>query len=205
MTTSTRARPGRPPSITRARIADAGMAIGLPRITMVGVAAYLGVSHMALYKHVASLEALKLLVAEEAFARWQMPDANGEALEPFLLRFSASLRAMVKQAPGLAPYLLRRNVTTPAMLAKIVAHQAQVAELFGIGMERSRWLLATVAFHCIALADTVYAIAAEEGETAYAQLEAEFDLGMRALIIGVLAMPQTLSFEAETGSMKAVM
>lgn len=35
---------------------DAGIEIGLPNITFVGVAAALGVSHMVLYKHVASLE-----------------------------------------------------------------------------------------------------------------------------------------------------
>lgn len=189
--TPAKARPGRPPSITRTRIADAGIAIGLHRITIVGVAAHLGVSHVALYKHVASLEALKLLVAEEAFARWQMPASNGDALAPFLLRFSASLREMVRQTPGLASYLLRRNATTPAMLAKIGAHQAEVAQQYGIAKERARWLLATVAFHCIALADTVYAIAADEGDAACAELEAEFNLGMHALVIGVLAMEQT--------------
>ena len=42
---------GRPPTITLERIADAGIAMGLPNLTFVGVAAALGVSHMALYKH----------------------------------------------------------------------------------------------------------------------------------------------------------
>ena len=58
---------GRPPSITRERIVEAGIEMGLPNITFVGLAAALGVSHMALYKHVANLEALKALVAEEIF------------------------------------------------------------------------------------------------------------------------------------------
>lgn len=61
---------GRPRIITRERIVDAGIQIGLPSITFVGVAAALGVSHMALYKHVPSLEELKHLAAEEAFKRW---------------------------------------------------------------------------------------------------------------------------------------
>lgn len=190
MTTATPApRPGRPRTITRERIADAGMAMGLPKLTFVGVAALLGVSHMALYKHVANLAALKLLVAEAIFMRWQLPDTGNDDLEHFLLRFSASLRELVKAFPGLAPYLIRRKVATPAMLASIAAHQAEVARRYGMPIERARWLLSTVAFHCIALADTVYGAGDEAWEDEDAEIEAEFDLGMRALIIGVLAMP----------------
>lgn len=183
-------RPGRPPSITRARIADAGIALGLPAMTFTGVAALLGVSHVALYKHVAHLAALKLLVAEEIFARWELPAPGADELQNYLLRFSASLRALVKSHPGLAPYLLRRKATTPAMLARIDAHQAQVAHAYQLPKQRARWLLSTVAFHCVALADTVYAPAGEAWEDEDDQaIEAEFDLGMRALVIGVLAMP----------------
>lgn len=183
-------RPGRPPSITRARIADAGIAMGLPAMTFTGVAAVLGVSHVALYKHVAHLAALKLLVAEEIFARWELPAPGADELQNYLLRFSASLRALVKSHPGLAPYLLRRKATTPAMLARIDAHQAQVAHAYQLPKQRARWLLSTVAFHCVALADTVYAPAGEAWEDVDDQaIEAEFDLGMRALVIGVLAMP----------------
>nr|WP_314633736.1 TetR/AcrR family transcriptional regulator [uncultured Janthinobacterium sp.] len=182
-------RPGRPPSITRARIADAGIAMGLPAMTFTGVAALLGVSHVALYKHVAHLAALKLLVAEEIFARWQLPAAGEEGLEQYLLRFSASLRQLVKSHPGLAPYLLRRKATTPAMLARIEAHQAQVAHACQLPLAGARWLLSTVAFHCVALADTVYAPAGDAWEAEDdAAVEAEFDLGMQALVIGALAM-----------------
>ncbi|MDN2676665.1 TetR/AcrR family transcriptional regulator [Janthinobacterium sp. SUN033] len=186
---STSPRPGRPPSITRERIADAGMALGLPAMTFTGVATLLGVSHVALYKHVANLAALKLLVAEEIFVRWKLPATGNDDLEGYLLRFSASLRALVKSHPGLAPYLLRRKATTPAMLARIDAHQAQVADSYRLPRERARWLLSTVAFHCVALADTVYAPAGDAWEAEDdALIEAEFDLGMRALVIGALAM-----------------
>ena len=183
-------RPGRPRSITRARIADAGIAMGLPAMTFTGVAALLGVSHVALYKHVAHLAALKLLVAEEIFARWELPAPGEDALESYLLRFSASLRQLVKLHPGLAPYLLRRKAPPPAMLARIDAHQTQVAHGYRLPKARARWLLSTVAFHCVALADTVYAPAGEEWrEGDDSAIEAEFDLGMRALVIGALAMP----------------
>jgi len=54
-----------------------------------------------------------------------------------------------------------------------------------LGQEQARWLLATIAFHCIALADTVHSIedgSAEEN----AALEREFTQGMHALMIGAL-------------------
>lgn len=188
---------GRPPSITRERIADAGIAIGLPNITFVGVAAALGVSHMALYKHVPSLEALKHLVAEEIFSRWRIPlpcDDGRGGLKEYLLAFSSSAQQLVKQNLGLTPYVLRRLAATPPMLVKIDEHQSRIARIYGIPKYQARWLLATVAFHCIAVADTVYSVAGREplveAERAAeeAEMEAEFAQGMHALIMGALAM-----------------
>ena len=121
---------GRPPSITRERIVDAGIEMGLPNITFVGLAAALGVSHMALYKHVANLEALKAMVAEEIFTRWQIPQDCGDAdggLKDYLIVFATSVREFVKTHPGLTPYVIRRAAATAPMLAKIDGHQALIA------------------------------------------------------------------------------
>lgn len=188
---------GRPPTITRERIAEAGIAMGLPHITFVGVAAALGVSHMALYKHVPSLDELKRLVAEEIFTRWQIPQAcsNDRAdLKDYLTVFATSVREFVKAHPGVTPFVIRRLAATPSMLAKIDGHQRHIADAYGISKEQSRVLLATVAFHGLAVADTVYSVAglepvvdaaraAEESE-----MEVELDQGMQALIIGLMAM-----------------
>lgn len=188
---------GRPPTITLERIADAGIEIGLPNITFVGVAAALGVSHMALYKHVASLEALKCLVAEEIFRRWKIPRADGNepgGLKEYLFTFTTSIREFVKAHPGLTPYVIRRLAATQPMIAKIDEHQSRLALVYGISKEQARWLLATVAFHCIAVADTVYSVAGQEPvvdaarEEEEAEMEAELIQGMHALIIGALAM-----------------
>ncbi|CAB3629630.1 TetR/AcrR family transcriptional regulator [Achromobacter sp. ACM03] len=188
---------GRPPTITRERIADAGIAMGLPNITFVGLAAALGVSHMALYKHVPSLEELKRLVAEEIFKRWQIPQAcsndRGE-LKEYLTTFAASVREFVKAHPGVTPYVIRRLAATPSMLAKIDDQQRHIAKAYGISREQSRILLATVAFHGMAVADTVYSVAGlepvVEAERAAeeSEMEVELDQGMQALIIGLLAM-----------------
>ena len=187
---------GRPRTITRERIVEAGIEIGLPGITFVGVAAALGVSHMALYKHVANLEALKNLVAEEIFTRWQIPrvDAGqrGE-LKEYLTLFATSVRLFVKAHPGLTPYVIRRLAATQPMLAKIDEHQSHIAQVYGITKAQARWLLATVAFHGIAVADTVYSVTGQPAEQAQRlaeeiEMEAELDRGMRALIVGALTL-----------------
>ncbi|WP_159916286.1 TetR/AcrR family transcriptional regulator [Pantoea sp. 18069] len=186
---------GRPPSITHTRIADAGIALGLRNITFVGLASALGVSHMALYKHVASLEALKQLVADEIIRRWHIPQALGnqpEGLRQYLTVFSASIQEFVKAHPGVTPYMLRRMAASEAVIEKIQSHQRHIAQAYGIPQERAQWLLATVAFHCFAAADTVYSVAAQEplvdADRAQeeAEMEVEFTRGMQALIIGAL-------------------
>lgn len=188
---------GRPRTITRERIADAGIEMGLPNITFVGVAAALGVSHMALYKHVPSLEELKCLVAEEIFSRWQIPQARGSGrggLKTYLFVFAASVQTFVKAHPGVTPYVIRRLAATQPMLDKIAEHQRHIAQAYGIPMEQARWLLATVAFHGLAVADTVYSVAGREPvvdavrAVEEAEMAAELDQGMQALIVGALAM-----------------
>lgn len=187
---------GRPRTITRERIVEAGIEIGLPCITFVGVAAALGISHMALYKHVANLDALKSMVAEEIFTRWQIPRADAErrsGLKEYMIVFATSVRVFVKAHPGLTPYVIRRLAATQPMLAKIEEHQSHIAQVYGISKQHARWLLATVAFHGIAVADTVYSVTgrgAEEAERAAeeAEMEAELAQGMHALIVGALVL-----------------
>ena len=196
---------GRPRTITRERIVEAGIKMGLPSITFVGVAAALGVSHMALYKHVANLEALKSMVAEEIFTRWQIPrvdaDQRGE-LKDYLTVFATSVRLFVKAHPGLTPYVIRRLAATQPMLAKIDEHQSHIAQVYAITKAQARWLLATVAFHGIAVADTVYSVTGQPVEEAQRlaeeiEMEAELDRGMRALIVGALVLMDEEEFQAK--------
>lgn len=193
-------RRGRPRSITRERIADVSIAIGLPNLTFVGVAAALGVSHMALYKHVANIEALKCVVAEEIFQRWQIPraqEAGDEDLQAYLTRFAISVQCFVKAHPGLTPYVIRRLAATEGMIEKINEHQAHIAQAHGLSFEQSRWLLSTVAFHGFAVADTVYTVSGREPllgadrVVEEAEMEVELSEGMRALIVGALSILRT--------------
>ncbi|MBK4214305.1 TetR/AcrR family transcriptional regulator [Paracoccus caeni] len=188
---------GRPPTITRERIADAGIKIGLPDLTVIGVAAHLGVSHMGLYKHISGLDELRQIVAEAIFLRWQFPPpikAADGSLESYLTTFAESIWSLVEAHPGVAPYLLRGDMITRAMIDKIVAHQEEMTRICGITFAQSRWLLLTIAFHCVAVADTVLPkidmdcnqdLDRPDGASA---IHAEHRNGIRALIVGSLAI-----------------
>lgn len=197
MTDSTAPKRGRPPTITREAIAGAGIAMGLPGITFTGLARHLGVSHMALYKHVASIEALRTLVAEEIFRRWQLPLPDKTAgLEEYLQRLAAALWRLTRDNPGLASYLLDPNEITISMSEKIARHQHEVAASYGLSPRDARWLVFTVAYHAVAVAETVV----QDSDMALVpSLEASgsggslgvaggFAPGLRALIAGAIAM-----------------
>lgn len=195
-------RRGRPATLTLERLADAGIRIGLPNITMVAIAAELGVSQVALYKYVSGLDALKTLVAEEIFLRWLLPiPLRGDRadLKAYLTPFSLSMWDLVESHAGIAPYMLRRDMITEKMMAKIAAHQRLVADAFGITMRQSTWLLFTIAYHCVAIADTVLPKSAPEapettssGVPSHSAIDADHVQGVDALIIGALATLDTI-------------
>lgn len=186
---------GRPPLITRERIADAGIQMSLPKLSFVGVAGLLGVSHIALYKHVANLAALRELVAEAIFERWQLPallPAAKHSIEDDLRAFHRSLRAMVDQNPGLAPFLTLHGKKTTQMIAHIRQHHVEFQRVHGLTLPQTAWLLSTVAFHCIALADTVYSRQQSDGiersPIEQQKMDASYERSMEALIKGALMM-----------------
>jgi hypothetical protein len=104
------------------------------------------------------------------------------------------VQAFVKTHPGLTPYVIRRLAATQPMLDKIAGHQRLVARAYGVSQDQARWLLATVAFHGFAVADTVYSAAGREPAldadraAEEAEMEAELAQGMQALIVGALHM-----------------
>lgn len=187
------AKTGRPRlNITRQQIADAAIAMGLPDITIVGVAARLGVSHMTLYNHVPNLESLRSLAAEEVFLRWPlgrpMATAQGD-MQGYLEQLSRSMWRLVKTNPGIAPYLLREDLLTPAMRDKILAHQRDIAGIFGISEAKSTWLFMTVCHVCVSVADTLQPPAGSTPDDPLAEpIDPRYLLGIKALIIGALQL-----------------
>lgn len=204
MNTRRTAPRGRPPTITRVRLADAAIAMGLPKVSVVGVAAELGVTAKALYQHISGLDELKRLTAEQIFLRWPLPAvpvAETRRLEKYMLDFGDCMWALVEQHAGIAPYLLRRELLTPAMSEKMTAHQEALAAAFGLSLAQASWLVTTVAYYCVAVADTLLPFPSESTARAASQArptakaDAEYRCGVqhwyargtRALIVGVLS------------------
>jgi len=62
------------------------------------------------------------------------------------------------------------------MPTKIDEHQSLVAQQFGLSKKQARWLIATVTFHCIAVADSVYSAVGEELDVETDRLAEEAEL-----------------------------
>lgn len=187
---------GRPPTITMDQIVQTGISMGLPKLTFVGVAAKLGVSHMALYNHVKGLNALKTLVAETIFMGWRLPEPDGRLeLSEHMHLLANTMWKLVDEHAGIAPYLLREDLITPAMMEKIQDHQQKLAITYGLTFAQSNWLSFTVTYHCIAIADTVLPVSNQADSkksdhyiTSENIISDEYAMGIRALISGALSI-----------------
>jgi hypothetical protein len=151
---------------------------------MANVAAELAVTQAALYKRVANLEALKRLVASG------VPALADSARVGRRTGWAGGLPDGVRGVAVRGGEGASRAAAVPA-----AAHGGDRADagkdrlapgargrVFGLPVDKARWLLATIAFYCIAGADTIYAIADDEE----GQVITEFKQGMRALVIGSL-------------------
>lgn len=168
----------------------------LPSITFVGVAEKLGVSHMDLYNHVNGLDALKTLVAETIFLSWELPEMDaGCALSDYLIKLAASMWKLVETHAGITPYLLRRDMITPAIEQRIASHQEKLAKQFNLPFIQAHWLGFTISYHTLSIADSVLPDNKDEkDQTRYQSdfgingIDDEYAVGIRALILGCLAM-----------------
>ncbi|MFB9430567.1 TetR/AcrR family transcriptional regulator [Streptoalloteichus tenebrarius] len=115
---------GRVAQVTPDRIIDAGRRIGLPELSIQGVAAALGVSSAAIYRHVPSRLALERLVGEAILADLALVDDPAEPVAAHLVGLAVRLRAFALAHPGTAGYLQRmfpRGTSGTRLLAAEVA------------------------------------------------------------------------------------
>lgn len=105
--------------ISRSQVLDATLALaeekGLQAVSMRAVAARLGVTPMALYRHVRDKDDLLDALVERLLGELPIPDPElswGERL----MAMSASLRATATRHPDVFLMLLRRPATTPGAL-----------------------------------------------------------------------------------------
>lgn len=83
----------------------AGRALGMRRLSLNAVAAELGVSSTALYRHVDGRWGLERLVGESLLAELTLRDDGDADIVRHLLSFGMQLRDHVLRHPGLAAYM----------------------------------------------------------------------------------------------------
>jgi AcrR family transcriptional regulator len=107
---------GRPAQISREEVLQASLAIadagGLDAVTMQAVARRLGVTPMALYRHVASKADLLDALVEGLLTEFSPPAGDLPPVER-LRAIGRSIREVARRHPSLFPLLLQRPAVTP--------------------------------------------------------------------------------------------
>lgn len=158
---------GRPSTIAPDDIVRAGREIGMRDLSLKAVAANLGVSATALYRHVDGRWGLERAVGESLLADLVLVDEPDDDLEQHLVRFAAQLRHHVLAHPGLGAYLQVLFPRGPGGTALIKRAQASL-------MERDYTPEAAIVLSS-AVASTTINIAAGEERAAYATKETGYD------------------------------
>ncbi|MGZ4530658.1 MAG: TetR/AcrR family transcriptional regulator [Mycobacterium sp.] len=96
---------GRPPLITLDDVIAIGRDLGMRRLSINAVAARLGVSATALYRHIDGRWELERLVGESLLAELDLRDDPSADTERHLLSFALQLQDFTAEHPGLANYL----------------------------------------------------------------------------------------------------
>jgi AcrR family transcriptional regulator len=112
-----RPRVGRPPRISRQKIAEAAHEIGLDGLTLRAVADRLGVSIAALYHHVSGKDELMRLAAEHSAAKVPVPRDRGQHWAVWLYEWAAYNRDAFVNEPVLLTQYLDRAIS-PASIAE---------------------------------------------------------------------------------------
>jgi len=128
----------RPPLIDRTTVLQTGLAIaderGVEAVTMHAVSKRLGVTPMALYRHVANKSDLLDGMVESLLTDFPLPD-TGLAWQERLAVIGRAVRAVARRHPGVFPLLLRVPANTPAGLR---ARDAVCSALQDAGVPRDQ-------------------------------------------------------------------
>lgn len=142
---------GRPPLIALEDIVRAGRELGLRRLSINAVAARLGVSPTALYRHVEGRWDLERLVGERLLTELNLHDDPTADTEQHLLSLALQLRDFTAEHPGLASYL---QVLFPRgeAGARLLAGEVEALSRRGYGADAAMVLSSAVATLAISLA-----------------------------------------------------
>ena len=140
---------GRPAQISREDVLRASMAIadsgGLGAVTMQAVARRLGVTPMALYRHVANKADLLDALVEGLLTEFPLP-AGDLPWDERLRALGRSIREVARRHPSLFPLLLQRPAATPESrrVRDAVCAALEEAGLGAAQARRAERLLSTV-------------------------------------------------------------
>lgn len=142
---------GRPPLITLDDVIAIGRDLGMRRLSINAVAARLGVTATALYRHVGSRWELERLVGESLLAELDLSDDPDADTEEHLLSFALQLLEFCAEHPGLASYL---QVLFPRGYAgrRLVATELEAISRRGYSGDAAVLLASAVATLAISLA-----------------------------------------------------
>ncbi|WP_135459541.1 TetR family transcriptional regulator [Mycobacterium sp. DL99] len=142
---------GRPPLIAVSDIVSAGRELGMRNLSINAVAARLGVSATALYRHISGRWELERLVGESLLAELEFTDDPARSVEDHLLAFGANLHRYALANPGLATYM---QVLFPRgeAGARLLADEIAVLGRRGYTAEAAALLSSSVAVLAIGLA-----------------------------------------------------
>ncbi|WP_230596761.1 hypothetical protein [Rhodococcoides fascians] len=201
--------------VTPASMAEAGIALTLPKVSVKSVAESLGVSIVAIYNNIDDLCALKALVAEEILRRWSPPlPADDESMHDALLALASAMRELVHSNPGIAEYLIGLTPSSIDALRMADAVQTRYRLRYDLTPKQATWAVITVVEHALALAEMVYNDARRDREyddaiaarTDLDTLPGAYDTvdrgpdgmflwSMRTVVVGTLALIQAPDFE----------
>lgn len=91
--------------IEQADIVRVGRELGMRNLSLGAVAKSLGVSSAALYRHVDGRWGLECLIGEDILSEFEVPPADAERAEEYLLALAMSFYRFTASHPGLASYV----------------------------------------------------------------------------------------------------
>lgn len=201
--------------VTDETMAEAGIALTLPKVSVKSVAQRLGVSIVAIYNNIEDLDALKALVAEEILRRWSPPlPGDDQSMHDALLTLASAMRELVHTNPGIAEYLIGLTPGSIDAMRKADVVQTRYRLRYDLTPKQATWAVITVVEHAIALAEVVYNDARRDREyddaiaarTDLDTLPGAYDTidrgpdgmflwSMRTVVVGTLTLIEAPDFE----------
>lgn len=185
--------------LSRARIVHAALQLSaegrLDALSMRSLADAMGVTPMALYRHVADKDEIMLAVTNERLLQQRLPSPD-TSWQTYLRALALLLRAMLRAEPAMLGVFARRPVTVPAARARL---EVAVGVLRRAGIEEDEAVRAYATVHTYTLGfcslefargqsraeNDEIALDARAAQIASFVTDTQFEYGLNAVIEGL--------------------